>query len=742
MDRVEKGGTGESVPRAIARRRCGAMERGAGNLGKGTRYPLRFEPSLTFWGVTAMTEAREDYRYAAFISHRHIEPDTSIAKRLHGALETYRTPKNLMRELGFPARIGKVFRDTEELPTSGDLSASIVEALRESRFLIVVCSPRTPLSLWVAREIELFQALGRGGRILTLLIEGEPAAAFPPLLCARRVNPITGREEDTEPLAADIRAATPKAALRKLNTEKLRLLAPILGCGLDDLRQREHERQLQRARRIAVAALAGIAVFAGLTWYSVWQRQRAEEATELAMMVVSHLTYGLPDRLRAVPGTLKIVQEIFEQNTALLRRIDELRGETAESEREKASNLQKQGDQRLSLGDLPGAAASYRAGLAIAEKLAAQDPAHADWRRVLSVSHDRIGDVLRAQGDLAGALASYQASLAIAEKLAAQDPANDGWQRGLSISHDNIGDVLSAQGDLAGALANFRASLAIREKLAAQDPANADWQRGLSTSHDNIGDVLSDQGDLAGALARYRASLAIRDKLAAQDPANAGWQRGLSVSHGKIGDVLIALGDLAGALASYQASYDLAEKLAEQDPSNAGWLRDLALSYTRIGDVLSKQGNLPGALAAYRASFFLDDKMAAQDPANAGWQRDLSVSHGKIGNVLRAQGDGTGALASYRASLAIDEKLVAQDPANAGWQSDLAFSHSKIGLLLLDMKRPAEALAEFRAGLALLDPLVALAPDQAQWRQALEGTKELISQLEAPRGKPIKRGMR
>ena len=68
-------------------------------------------------------------------------------------------------------------------------------------------------------------------------------------------------------------------------------------------------------------------------------------------------------------------------------------------------------------------------------------------------------------------------------RLAAQDTTNAGWQRDLSVSHDRVGDVLLAQGDAAGALGEYRASLAIAERLAAQDPTNADWQRNLWVSY-------------------------------------------------------------------------------------------------------------------------------------------------------------------------------------------------------------------------------------------------------------------
>ena len=54
--------------------------------------------------------------------------------------------------------------------------------------------------------------------------------------------------------------------------------------------------------------------------------------------------------------------------------------------------------------------------------------------RSLSVSQDRIGYVLVAQGNLAPALDSYRASLAIAERLAQADPGNAGWQRDVWVS--------------------------------------------------------------------------------------------------------------------------------------------------------------------------------------------------------------------------------------------------------------------------------------------------------------------
>ncbi len=87
-------------------------------------------------------------------------------------------------------RLGTFFRDRDELPSSGDLGATIREALAESAALIVICSPAAAQSRWVNAEVEAFRASGRGDRVLCFVVDGEPGSAdpaqqcFPPALAA------------------------------------------------------------------------------------------------------------------------------------------------------------------------------------------------------------------------------------------------------------------------------------------------------------------------------------------------------------------------------------------------------------------------------------------------------------------------------------------------------------------------------------------------------------------------------
>ncbi len=112
-------------------------------------------------------------KYNAFISYRHTEPDMYIAKKVHKGLETLKIPRGITKKTG-KKRIERVFRDQEELPIGSDLGDNIRTALEQSEYLIVVCSPRTPESYWVQKEIDTFISLHGREHILAILVEGAP----------------------------------------------------------------------------------------------------------------------------------------------------------------------------------------------------------------------------------------------------------------------------------------------------------------------------------------------------------------------------------------------------------------------------------------------------------------------------------------------------------------------------------------------------------------------------------------
>lgn len=216
--------------------------------------------------------------YAAFISYRHVEQDRQWAEWLIHALETYRVPNHLQK-LGYPQRIGKVFRDEDELPLSSDLTDQIKQALTVSRNLIVICSPETPQSKWIAREIEMFQEQGKANRIHAFLIEGEPQTAFPNGLRFHRKN-ITGADgaittivEEHEPLAANVIPMTGVSKKQRDKVALLKLVAAIIGCSFDDLVQRDKARE-KKKQNIQRTIFASIILLVSLGVFYWWDYNR------------------------------------------------------------------------------------------------------------------------------------------------------------------------------------------------------------------------------------------------------------------------------------------------------------------------------------------------------------------------------------------------------------------------------------------------------------------------------------
>jgi hypothetical protein len=210
-------------------------------------------------------KGRATKHYWAFISYS--SKDQQWGKWLHKRIESYSIPKEYRgHELVDGAVLGKyvrpIFRDRDELASSSNLSTDILNALRMSRFLVVLCSRNSSKSIWVNKEIENFYALGRGNYILALIVDGEPNATitgqpekecFPPAL-----------RYPAEPLAGD---------LRKEGDGKergfLKVVAGIAQLDFDNL-YRRHER-IQARKRAAIGITASLlvalfAVLAGLAW--------------------------------------------------------------------------------------------------------------------------------------------------------------------------------------------------------------------------------------------------------------------------------------------------------------------------------------------------------------------------------------------------------------------------------------------------------------------------------------------
>ncbi|HEV2692175.1 MAG TPA: hypothetical protein VG347_04705 [Verrucomicrobiae bacterium] len=219
-----------------------------------------------------MTE--NEIRYEAFLSYsqqdnRAQRPDASGADHicwgdwLHQELKAFSVPSdfagqpNARAEI-VPARIAPIFQDTEEQSDSASLSDTVRQALERSKYLIIICSPRSAASLHVNEVVRYFKQLGRANRILSIVIAGEPNAgdATRPgislndeCFCPALRHPLkpdgtidTSRERGS--IFADARHGDAKKEITvtdrqngeiELETGKIQLIAGLLGVGFNGL---------------------------------------------------------------------------------------------------------------------------------------------------------------------------------------------------------------------------------------------------------------------------------------------------------------------------------------------------------------------------------------------------------------------------------------------------------------------------------------------------------------------------
>ena len=207
------------------------------------------------------------------------------------------------RRPGRPTKLGKCFRDEDELAASHSLPDSIREALTASRTLIVICSPETQESPWVRREIEMFEQIHGRERIICVLAAGSPEESIPPSLKTRMTPDANGilREMPAEPLAADLR---PEAKAKR-KAELLRIIAAVAGCSYDDLRQRERARKRKHIALTSAAAALAIVVI-GIFAFQFHQTSEAALIAESKSLAAQALDqYANGEHLQAIETALQ-----------------------------------------------------------------------------------------------------------------------------------------------------------------------------------------------------------------------------------------------------------------------------------------------------------------------------------------------------------------------------------------------------------------------------------------------------
>jgi tetratricopeptide (TPR) repeat protein len=509
----------------------------------------------------------EGVRYRAFISYSH--RDAAFGRKLHRSLETYRLPRRLVGQptaLGpAPRRLMPIFRDLDELPAANDLTEKVRSALAASDTLIVVCSPAAAQSRWVTREVEVFRQLHPDRPILLALLRGEPSEAFPAAL-----RPTGLDDGSPEPLAADFRPHHDGARLAFL-----KLVAGILGLGLDDLLQRDAQRRVRRVMAVTIGALATMLAMGASTVFALQAQAEAERQRAQAEGLIEFMLTDLRTRLKEV-GRLDVMSAVNSRVLDYYRDQDLDHMPPASLER-RARLLLAMGEDNETRGDLKAAAAQFNEASRTTAALLAEKPD--DPERIFDHAQSEfwLASVDFQAGRKDQAIRGYLAYERLAGRLVAMAPKNPIYLRELAYAE---GDLCAAAllrperpTDGPTAVRWCTSALSHMQAAAARMDAKDEIQSDLINRHAWLADAYCADGKLERARAERLEEDKLLEPLLAADPKNQHLREHRVALHRALAqiDMLEGRPDLARQHLD-EAREGIDEMLAFE-PANERWRR-------------------------------------------------------------------------------------------------------------------------------------------------------------------------
>ncbi len=248
----------------------------------------------------------EEKQYYAFISYKR--EDKKEAKRLQHQLEYYRLPNQLRKDNpDLPEYVRPVFRDMTDLEV-GELSTLIHEALEQSHYLIVVCSPRAAQSKWVNDEVEYFISLGKQDKIIPYIIEGIPHAEDPSEECYPPA--LLQLSKEKELLGANINEVGKEAA-------GIRVVAKMFNIRFDILYQRYKREQRRKFAVILSLVIAFILLLLSFLGYVIYSNHELQAKNELINQQNNYL-------IQSRDSTRIALQNVRDKNDTISQARNEL----------------------------------------------------------------------------------------------------------------------------------------------------------------------------------------------------------------------------------------------------------------------------------------------------------------------------------------------------------------------------------------------------------------------------------
>lgn len=473
--------------------------------------------------------------YNAFISYRHCDLDKVVAESVHLLLEEYKLPSRLLKKYKYDKL--RIFRDREELSSSGNLADNISTALAVSEYLIIICSKDTPESQWVAKEVEEFIHRGSGENIIIVLVSGSIEESCPaPLLeyikDNRRKNTIIDIRSDKS-LDKSYRKYRKKRrildCINQLNIEKHCIFTKLIGVEYTEFMEVLEKNYLRK--KIGINIIIAI-FFVVIGFYGIYNFKQILKAKDIvtkqrtiqiaenkkiveqknkAMWIINQLTYDIPQKLQQYPKANRILMGVLQDNITLLDKIMTLQPEDKYIYDEKAANLVFLGDKYSIAGDKDNARKSYENSIAYFNKAVSENNS-LNVKYGVAASNERLGNFYYNTGDYSKAQ-KYLENSNIEYNEIADKTKLENDLAAFANNNMNYGNSLYQKNDIEKALSYYKKGNVVYLELFNKSHENSKYIIGLATSYINMANSFSILFNNEEAINNYTEAYKIYNKL-------------------------------------------------------------------------------------------------------------------------------------------------------------------------------------------------------------------------------------
>jgi eukaryotic-like serine/threonine-protein kinase len=566
-----------------------------------------------------------NFRYDAFITYSR--KDLRFATQLQEDME--RRLSRFAKKYTHLRRSISICRDETDFTAAGKLSSEIVEKIRDSKCLIVICSPEARSSSWVNTEINTYRATrvpDGSNVIIAIICKGDDPVrdtAFPTSLLS----------ENEEPLAIDFRqhkfSSSREYKRYSLNDGLLRILAPLLGTQYPDLKNRHQEYERARLNKLRWITVAAAVVFACLAILAETQRRLAQTRLDDALGVARKVVFDLEYRLRPIAGAASVRSALVKEAAELLDRLERNAKSNTERLNSRAAAFTMDGYLALQQGNIQAALHAYKSAAQIAEELQHRDPSDIILSRNLANVYDEIGKGAMSTKDLEQAATALNKSLAIRELLLQAQPLDEDLIKDLAKSKRHLGDLARERGNWMEATKQFRESIELLTIAKASDQ-----------NEESKIEVMQIESLLKGVdflqpsrSADFDMQVTQLEELIRQNPDNAEYSYTLWRHIFDKSMHLLVENHISQARTSASKALKIILPIAEAEPSNTTYMRALTTTYRLQGNIAKADGKIADARRFYDKAWSIVGKIKSTEPENAEYALEISSGYQALGRL-------------------------------------------------------------------------------------------------------------